>query len=85
MEEDPRMEFEKISTGPVAGDIGPEIRDGQVDLVDYSVFSQTWMATDIDGNWNADADFVPTGTSEGVINIEDLSMFAEYWLTGASL
>ncbi|MHC4231468.1 MAG: retropepsin-like aspartic protease family protein [Planctomycetota bacterium] len=85
LEEDPRMEFEKISTGPVAGDIGPEIRDGQVDLVDYSVFSQTWMATDIDGNWNADADFVPTGTSEGVINIEDLSMFAEYWLTGASL
>ena len=85
LEEDPRMEFEKISTGPVAGDIGPEIRDGQVDLVDYSVFSQTWMATDIDGNWNADADFVPTGTSEGVINIEDLSMFAEYWLTGVSL
>ncbi|MHC4554430.1 MAG: retropepsin-like aspartic protease family protein [Planctomycetota bacterium] len=85
LEEDPRMEFERISTGPVAGDIAPEIRDGQVDLVDYSVFSQTWMATDVDANWNADADFVPTGTSEGVINIEDLSMFAEYWLTGVSL
>jgi predicted aspartyl protease len=85
LEEDPRLEFERISTGPVDGDIAPEIRDGKVDLIDYLVFSHTWMATDADANWNPDADFAPTGTSEGIINIEDLSMFAQYWLTGASL
>jgi hypothetical protein len=66
-------------------DIAPEVRDGKVDLLDYSVFSQTWMATDTDGNWNADADFVPTGDSENIIDIEDLAVFAENWLSGVSL
>jgi len=85
LEDEPRLEFERISVGPVIGDIAPETRDGKVDLVDYSVFSQTWMATDIDGNWNADADFVQTGSSKGVIDLEDLSVFAENWLKGVSL
>ena len=85
LEDVPRLEFARISTGPVTGDIAPETRDGKVDLVDYSVFSQTWMATDADGNWNADADFVPTGPSENVIDLEDLSVFAENWLAGISL
>ena len=49
-------------------------------LVDYSVFSQTWMATDIDINWNADADFVPSGSSEGVIDLGDISVFTQNWL-----
>jgi hypothetical protein len=66
-------------------DIAPETRDGKVDLVDYSVFSQTWMATDTDGNWNADADFIRTGSSQGVIDLEDLSVLAENWLAGVSL
>ncbi|MHC4836530.1 MAG: aspartyl protease family protein, partial [Planctomycetota bacterium] len=78
LEDDPRLEFERFSTGPVIGDIAPETRDGKVNLVDYSVFSQT-------GNWNADADFVPTGDSENIIDIEDLAVFAENWLSGVSL
>ena len=84
LEDDPRLEFERISTGPVTGDIAPEIRDGKVDLVDYSVFSAAWLATDIDGNWNADADFVPSGSSESIIDLQDLSVFADNWLTGVS-
>jgi len=78
------LEFERISTGPVTGDIAPEIRDGKVDLVDYSVFSQAWMATGTDGNWNADADFVPSGSSENIIDLQDLSVLADNWLTGVS-
>ena len=85
LEDDPRLEFERIQIGPVIGDIAPETRDGRVDLVDYSVFSQTWMATDTDGNWNADADFVRTGSSQGVIDLKDLSVLAENWLAGVSL
>ena len=85
LEEEPRLEFERISIDPVIGDIAPETRDGKVDLVDYSVFSQTWMATDVDANWNADADFVPSGSSEGVIDLQDLSVFAANWLAGVSL
>jgi hypothetical protein len=85
LEEEPRLEFERISIGPVIGDIAPETRDGKVDLVDYSVFSRTWMATDTDGNWNADADFVRTGSSQGVIDLKDLSVLAENWLAGVSL
>jgi predicted aspartyl protease len=85
LEDDPRLEFERIQIGPVIGDIAPETRDGKVDLVDYSVFSRTWMATDTDGNWNADADFVQEGPSENIIDLEDLSVFAENWLAGISL
>ena len=85
LEDDPRLEFERISTGPITGDIAPETRDGKVDLVDYSVFSQAWMATNADGNWNGDADFVHTGSSENIIDLEDLSVLAENWLAGVSL
>ncbi|MDH4201727.1 MAG: aspartyl protease family protein [Phycisphaerae bacterium] len=85
LQDDPRLEFERIQTGPVTGDIAPEIRDGKVDLVDFSVFSRTWMAADTDGNWNADADFVPSGSSEGIIDLEDLSVLAQNWLAGTSL
>jgi predicted aspartyl protease len=82
-EDDPRLEFERIQIGPVTGDIAPDPVDGKVNLADFSAFSQTWMATDTDGNWNPDADFVPTGTSEGVIDLEDLSVLSEHWLSGA--
>lgn len=85
LEDDPRLEFERIQTGPVTGDIAPNSGDGKVDLIDFSVFSQTWMATHTDGNWNADADFVPTDSSENIIDLEDLQVLAENWLTGTSL
>ncbi|MHC5157001.1 MAG: aspartyl protease family protein, partial [Planctomycetota bacterium] len=85
LEDDPRLEFQRISTSPVTGDIAPEARDGKVDLVDFSVFSRTWMAANTDGNWNPDADFVPSGSSEGIIDLEDLSVLAQNWLAGTSL
>lgn len=85
LEEDPRLEFQRIQTGSVTGDIAPETRDGKVDLVDYSVFSQAWMATDTDAQWNPYADFVSTGSSENIIDLEDLSIFAGNWLSGVSL
>ena len=81
-EDDPRLEFERISSGPVVGDIAPEPRDGQVNLLDFSVFSNAWMAEDTSGNWNADADLMPTGVSEGVIDLQDLTVLAENWLSG---
>lgn len=82
LEDDPRLEFERIAGDLVTGDIAPQPVDGKVDLLDYSVFSASWMATDADANWNADADFVSTGSSEGVINLDDLSVFAQNWLNG---
>lgn len=81
LEDDPRLEFERIPTEPVTGDIAPDPVDGKVDLVDFSVFSEAWLATDIDPNWNEDADFVPTG----VIDLQDLVVLSENWLAGVSL
>ena len=83
-EDDPRLEFQRIQTGPVIGDIAPETRDGKVDLIDFSVFSRTWMAADTDVQWNPDADFVSSGPSEGVIDLEDLAVLAQNWLSGVS-
>lgn len=82
LEDEPQLEFQRIQIGPVMGDIAPNPVDGKVNMVDFSVFSQTWMATDTDGNWNPDADFVPTGASAGVIDLEDLSVLAGNWLSG---
>ena len=84
LENDPRLEFERIQTGPLTGDIAPDPRDGKVDFVDFSVFSQTWMTTDTDVQWNANADLVPSGSSEGVIDLDDLRVLAENWLAGTA-
>ena len=84
LQDDPRLEFERIPIGPVTGDIAPSSGDGKVDLLDFSVFSQSWMADDSDPQWNADADFILTGTSEGLIDLQDLSVLAENWLKGVS-
>ena len=85
LQDNPRLEFERIATGPVTGDIAPETRDGQVNLLDFSVFSKAWLAEDTSGNWNPDADLAPAGDSQGVINLQDLTVLAENWLTGVSL
>ena len=82
LQDEPRLEFQRIQNTPVTGDIAPDPVDGKVDMADFSVFSQTWMATNIDAQWNPDADFVPTGTSENIIDIDDLSVFGENWLAG---
>ena len=84
LEDDPRLEFKRIQTGPVTGDIAPEIRDGKVNLLDFSVFSTAWLATNTDGNWNMDADFVDSGSSENIIDLQDLSVLADNWLTSVS-
>ena len=78
LEDDPRLEFERIQTGPVTGDIAPDPVDGKVNLVDYSAFSAAWLATDADANWNADADFV----TDNEINLQDIYALAENWLNG---
>ncbi|MHC5164575.1 MAG: aspartyl protease family protein, partial [Planctomycetota bacterium] len=44
LEDDPRLEFERFSTGPVIGDIAPETRDGKVNSARHG-WRRTPMAT----------------------------------------
>lgn len=77
-EDDPRLEFQRFTTSQLTGDIAPDPVDGQVNLLDYSVFATAWMTTDVDANWNPDADFV----ADNKINLLDLSTLADNWLAG---
>ena len=79
LDDDPRLEFEQIVSSPV-GDIAPQSGDGVVNYLDYSVFSQAWLADDIDSNWNPDADLVANGT----IDLPDLAVLANNWLSGTT-
>lgn len=83
-EDDPRLEFERIQSDLLVGDIAPDPVDGKVNLIDFAVFSDSWQADDSSANWNADADLAPGGDSAGVINLQDLTVLAENWLAGVS-
>jgi hypothetical protein len=74
--EDPSLEFERIEPGLI-GDLAPDPRDGRVDLLDFDVFGAAWLSQTGQGNWNADADLAASGQ----IDLADLAVLAEHWLT----
>ncbi|MEN8127458.1 MAG: retropepsin-like aspartic protease [Planctomycetota bacterium] len=80
----PTLQVQHI--GPaVPGDIAPELRDFTVDLIDFVAFSQAWMSDGQSINWNPYADMAPETMVDGFVDIQDLSVLAENWLTGVSL
>ncbi|MCE5186296.1 MAG: retroviral-like aspartic protease family protein [Planctomycetaceae bacterium] len=80
LEDDPRLEFQRIAAGPVTGDIAPQTRDYRVDLQDFSVFSSAWMSSTSSPNWNADADLA--APLDGTVNLPDMLVLADNWLMG---
>lgn len=72
-EDDPRLEFERITS--IVADIAPDPRDKKVNLVDYSAFAAAWMTSD------ATADIAPLGAPDGMVDIKDLLVLIDYWLT----
>jgi hypothetical protein len=82
LDDDPRLEFQRIQTQAQAGDIAPETRDNKVDLQDLSAFSSVWMTTSGSANWNPQADLAPAETPDGIVNFSDLMILADNWLAG---
>jgi hypothetical protein len=78
LDNDPRLEFQRIQTSPQAGDIAPEPLDGKVDLLDMSAMSAAWLSN------NAAADIAPSNSPDGIVNIQDLTLLAENWLAGVN-
>ncbi len=78
LQDDPALEFERISAGPQTGDIAPNPRDGRVDLQDMSAMSAAWLTG------SATADIAPLSQPDGIVNIQDLTLLAENWLAGVS-
>lgn len=83
LQDDPVLEFQRISTGSQAGDIAPATGDSKVDLQDLSVFSSAWLSDTSSANWNPDADLAPT-PGDGVISMPDLMVIADNWLAGVA-
>jgi hypothetical protein len=82
LDDDPRLEFQRIQPQAQAGDIAPETRDNKVDLQDLSAFSSVWMTTVQSANWNPRADLAPAEIPDGIINFSDLMILADNWLAG---
>jgi len=65
-----------VSAQPISGDFES---DCDVDLYDFAVFASAWLSGPSDGNWNPDCDIFET--AEPVIDMLDLAVFVENWLT----
>ncbi|MBL7215977.1 MAG: aspartyl protease family protein [Phycisphaerae bacterium] len=73
LQDDPRLEFERIQS--ILADIAPEPRDGKVNMIDFSAMSAAWQTN------NTTADIAPAGNPDGIVDLQDLIMLADYWLT----
>lgn len=83
LQEDPVLEFERI-TAPLAGDIAPAPSgDGKVDMQDLGAYSSVWMTTSQSAAWNPQADIAPPNQPDNIIDIQDLSQLADNWLMGS--
>jgi hypothetical protein len=78
-QESPSLAYEFIRT-PLVGDIAPEGGDGVVDLFDFAILADAWLATPASANWNPKADLAPAPNPDGKVDFQDLTVFAEYWL-----
>jgi len=61
---------------PVADFICP---DG-VNMLDFAVLGLAWMSEHNQGNWNPECDI--SDPNDDIINLLDLAVFTENWLTG---
>jgi hypothetical protein len=54
--------------------------DEWVDFTDFALFAQQWQRSDCNAtnNWCGGADFIP---HDGAVDLNDLAVFADYWLT----
>jgi len=52
--------------------------DCLVDLADFATLSSAWQTSRGDPNWNPICDI--SDPNDSLINIKDLTVFAEYWL-----
>ena len=75
----PSLAYEFIRT-PLIGDIAPEGGDGIVDLFDFAILADAWLATPASAGWNPKADLAPAGSPDGKVDFHDLTVFAEHWL-----
>ena len=64
-------------SAPYPGDFEP---DGDVDLNDFAVFSQTWMSSEGQEQYYPLCDI--DGTSDGFITLQDWEVFVQNWLAG---
>ncbi|MBC8378925.1 MAG: retroviral-like aspartic protease family protein [Planctomycetes bacterium] len=72
LDDDPVLEFERIQS--LVADIAPAVRDGKVNLIDLSAMSAVWLTA------NANADIAPLGHPDGIVDLNDLMVLADYWL-----
>jgi hypothetical protein len=62
---------------PAVGDFD---KDGDVDLKDFAIFASAWPTEYGDAEWNPDCDIsIPVDDS---VNMLDLVVFTDNWLTG---
>lgn len=54
--------------------------DGNVDLLDLAILTQSWDSNDTAARWNPDCDInIP---ADNIVDLPDLAAFAEQWLEG---
>jgi hypothetical protein len=74
----PYIEFESIPRSIVA-DIAPGAGDSKVNLLDLAALTQVWLTNSESFNWNPRADIAPQQKLDGVVNLFDFALFAQYW------
>ncbi len=74
----PSLEFKRIALPPV-GDIAPGLGDGRVDALDLAVLAGAWLSTSNDAGWNPRADLAPRQLPDGIVDNDDLTIFAAHW------
>jgi len=67
-----------IKLGPdLAGDLD---LDGDVDMVDFSLFTPGWAADSTNGHWDPGCDL--SNPADNTIDMRDLAVLIENWLAG---
>ena len=77
-----RTLFDTIVIGepqmPIIGDFDAS---GTVDLYDFALLARSWGSLIGDGDWNATCNLDDSGDSKDTIDIADLAVFCEMWLS----
>jgi len=66
----------EISAEPVTGDFGLNCK---VDMPDFAIFALAWLTSDGQGGYNDDCDI--SDVNDDTIDIQDLKVLGENWLT----
>lgn len=82
--DDPYLALDRFTAEPMAGDIAPEILDGQVNILDVAAMGSAWMATPAASNWNPRADLAPVPFHDQLVNWLDYSLMSRWWLASGN-